>query len=605
MTGKSVYTCPFCGREHSRILDLCPESKKRVPEVYRFEGLVIDDKYKLDRRIAEGGMGVVYAGTHLSIGRKIAVKFLHSEIATSEELITRFKNEARLAASIGHRNIVDIIDMGMLRKRVHYIVMEFLDGRDLDATLSVETRFSPEESTDLAIQILGGLKAAHRKGIVHRDLKPENIFLVMHPDGERYVKILDFGISKLLDETKVKDVKLTHTGMVFGTPRYMSPEQARGRCEVDHRADLYAVGAIYYEMLCGVPLFVADNYNELIVDVLTNEPVHLLERNPELPPDLAALVMKAVAKEAGDRFQTATDFIEAIAPFSSSPVFTRSSSGEIYFSDGRMTFTTGQVLDRQDRTPSEGRGRYGPSPIPTAPKQAPENLKAEIEAFSRLPTIQPDALSDTGDDMVLLPEESDTNLLAGSGSWSLRPSFPPQTVENSQVHIRPPRRSRAATFIAAVVAAVVAVAALWAGAGFYSKIRSEAPPPGTDKVVVASAAAVKAGPELVEIAIDGLPDDARVYVDDVLHAERPVRTGKSDQPRRIKVLQAGETLLDEKVVIMEGMALTVTEPNAAAGEDDGNESGKSDKKKKKKKSKKSTESPGGKKKRSIDMVYPL
>jgi serine/threonine protein kinase len=603
MTGNSVYTCPFCGHEHSRILDLCPESRKRVPEVYRFEGLVIDDKYKLDRRIAEGGMGVVYAGTHLSIGRRIAVKFLHSEIATSDDLITRFKNEARLAAAIGHRNIVDIIDMGMLRRRVHYIVMEFLDGRDLDSTLSVETRFSREEATDLAIQILSGLKAAHRKGIVHRDLKPENIFLVMHPDGERYVKILDFGISKLLDDTQVKDVKLTHTGMVFGTPRYMSPEQARGRTEVDHRADLYAVGAIYYEMLSGVPLFTSDNYNELIVEVLTNEPVHLLERNPELPPDLGALVMMAVSKDPARRFQSASEFIEAIAPYSSSPVFTRSSSGEIYFSDGRVTFTTGQVLDRKDRTPSAGRGRTGPSPAPAAPKLAPENLQAEIEAFSRLPTIQPDALHDTGDDILLMPEESDTNLLAGSGSWSIRPSFPPKDVENSQVHIRPPKRGRAAVFIAAALAASVAALALWAGAGFYARIKSEADRPEPGRVAAAPAAVVKAGPELVEIAFKGLPEDARIYIDDILHAERPVKTELSQKPRRIRVLVGDETLLDEKAVIMKGMTLPVMQPGTAVDREVENASGKSGKKKKK--SKKADESTGGKKKRSIDMVYPL
>ncbi len=603
MTGKSVYTCPFCGHEHSRILDLCPESKKRVPEVYRFEGLVIDDKYKLDRRIAEGGMGVVYAGTHLSIGRKIAVKFLHSEIATSEDLITRFKNEARLAASIGHRNIVDIIDMGMLRRRIHYIVMEFLEGMDLDTTLSREGRFTQEEATDLVIQILNGLKAAHRKGIVHRDLKPENIFLVTHPDGERYVKILDFGISKLLDDSKVKDVKLTHTGMVFGTPRYMSPEQARGRTEVDHRADLYAVGAIYYEMLCAVPLFVADNYNELIVDVLTNQPVHVLERNPELSPDLAALVMKAVSKEPVDRFQNAAEFIEAIAAFSSSPIFTRSSSGEIYFSDGRVTFTTGQVLDRKDRTPSAGRGK--PSPIPVAPQPVPENLKAEIEAFSRLPTVHPDALHETGDDILLMPEESDTNLLAGSGSWSLRPSFPPQDIENSQVHIRPAKRSRAVYYLTAAIAAAVAVVALWGGVHFYAGLKTEAQQPAPENVVVASAAAVKAVPELVDVAINDLPVDAKVYIDDILHAERPVKTELSSRPRRIKVMLGAETLLDENVVIMEGMALSITYPEAVeeTGQDDGQAS--KAKAKKKKKSKKADESPSGKKKRSIDMVYPL
>ena len=596
MKRDSLYTCPFCGRQHSRILDRCPESRRTVPEVYRFDGITIGGKYQLDRRIAEGGMGVVYAGTHLSIGRKIAVKFLHSSIAADEDLVARFQNEARLAASIGHRNIVDIIDMGSYRGRLHYIVMEYLEGKDLDATLAEEISLPVKEATDLIIQILGGLKAAHRKGIVHRDLKPENVFLVSQPDGERYVKILDFGVSKLLAGFQVKDVKLTRTGLLFGTPRYMSPEQARGRADVDHRADLYAVGAIYYEMLCGIPMFTSESYNELIVDVMTRDPVPIVERNPKVPEDLSARVMKAVSKDPSGRFQSASEFIEAVAAHSSSPVFTRTQSGEIVFSEAGLTFSTGQVLDPRDRTPGPARQTAEPTP-PGEPglvlREVPGEIRHAVETFSRMPTLLPGQMAEPSDSLLPL-EISETSLTPTP--WSLRQSLSPQTIENSQVHIIVRKRSPALVILSSLAVVILVAASLWAGVVYYQAVRAEGEGAGEPAVAAAPAAPLRVAP--VSVTIANLPEGAEVYVDGVLHPERPLSVEPSGTPRQVRVTSGEDVLMDESVAILKDSSLYL-EPAAQAQPEEGDGGVKKASKKKPKGAKET------KKKRSIDLEYPM
>lgn len=548
-------------------------------------------------------MGVIYEGTHLTIGRKIAVKFLHSEIAVNEDLIIRFQNEAKLAASIGHRNIVDIMDMGTYRGRLHYIVMEYLDGRNLGSALEMGRGLLQEEATDLAIQILNGLKAAHRKGIVHRDLKPENIFLVTHLDGEKYVKILDFGISKLIDEKKAQDVKLTRTGMIFGTPRYMSPEQARGKDTVDHRADLYSVGAIYYEMLCGTPMFTGGNYSEIIVEVLTNDPAPLVEKNPSVSPDLAAIVMKSVAKDPGARFQSASEFIESIAPFSSTPVFVRCSSGEIVFTDNGLTLSTGLALDKGDMTPEPNVVEAGEnSSTPPAASSTPSSTppggsgggKREIEVFARMPTLTPRELIQDGGDT---PSLDDSGLSITPGEWSLRQSFPPQTIENSQAHRLSGKKNRALLIFGVLGISAVAVLAFWGASKLYLKSG------GTDqpmRVLVGSPVALEAVPSPAHLTIENLPEAARVFVDGALHLERPILVEISAVPHRVKIVSGKTILMDEKVVILGDISMSLA-PREEAGEADSP----SVKSGKKKSSNKSLKGKAGKKKRSIDMVYPM
>ncbi|MBN1774275.1 MAG: serine/threonine protein kinase [Deltaproteobacteria bacterium] len=213
-------------------------------------GQIVGEKYRLSRLIGEGGMGEVYEAQHTIIGRRCAVKFLHPEMARQAEVVTRFVREAQAASAIGHRGIIDIYDVGTTPDGAPYLVMEFLEGASLGGRLETSGRLPVHTAVEIVAQVLSALRVAHQRGIVHRDLKPDNIYLVESPGSPMVVKLLDFGISKM---TVVGDgqQRMTQTGAVLGTPVYMSPEQAAGRSDADHRLDIYAMGVILFELLTG------------------------------------------------------------------------------------------------------------------------------------------------------------------------------------------------------------------------------------------------------------------------------------------------------------------------------------------------------------------
>jgi serine/threonine-protein kinase len=263
--------------------------------------------YHIVRQIGEGGMGAVYLGTHSILGRPAAIKVLHPELSRNRDIVGRFFNEARAAAAIRHPGIVDIYDFGFLADGSAYIAMEYLEGETLGARLRRRGRLSVGSSIEIARQIAAALHAAHGKAITHRDLKPDNVFLVQDPEiGER-IKLLDFGIAKLAAED-TGDAH-TRTGMVMGTPMYMSPEQCRGTSTLDGRSDLYSLGCILYELLAGRPVFDVDGVNDIVAHHMYFQPEPIRSHEPSVPEPLAQLIESLLSKDPAMRPATASDFV--------------------------------------------------------------------------------------------------------------------------------------------------------------------------------------------------------------------------------------------------------------------------------------------------------
>ena len=275
-----------------------------------YKGQTLDGKYRIGELLGEGGMGRVYLGEHVLIGRQVAVKFLHAALNSNEEAVRRFYREAQSAAAIRHRNVIDVLDVGVSPDGEPYLVMEYLQGESLSDMIARAGVFDVATACGIFEPALNALQAAHDCGIVHRDLKPDNIFLA-HQQGEPpTVKLIDFGISKISEA--VGQTKLTRDGSLLGTPEYMSPEQARGAADLDHRSDLYAMGVILYELLVGERPFVGANYSELLIAVLTEEPRPPHDVNPEFPDEAAAVIGQALARDPADRFQSAAEMLEAL-----------------------------------------------------------------------------------------------------------------------------------------------------------------------------------------------------------------------------------------------------------------------------------------------------
>jgi serine/threonine-protein kinase len=257
--------------------------------------------YQIQRLIGEGGMGKVYLAEHPGIGRQAAVKVLTPNDASDPQIVSRFITEARAANAIRHPNIVDIYDSGVLPTGTPYIVMEFLDGETLKDTLA-RGPLPLEDAIDWGCQVAEALAAAHAHDVVHRDLKPENLFLVADPRrlGKKQVKVLDFGIAKLQRRT-IDQVHKTRTGALLGTPLYMSPEQCMSHKDIDTRTDIYSLGVILYEMVAGRRPFDSDGVYAIISMHINEPPVSPATFRPDLPRDLEAIIMQALAKAPADR----------------------------------------------------------------------------------------------------------------------------------------------------------------------------------------------------------------------------------------------------------------------------------------------------------------
>ena len=266
--------------------------------------------------MGEGGMGSVFEAEQLSMRRMVAIKVLHPAQAKKAVTVKRFHQEARAVGSIGHPNICEVFDMGELPDGSPYIVMERLSGQTLSARAGVLGHMEQAEGVDIFAQVASGLIAAHERGILHRDIKPENIFLSQRPGCPSIVKLLDFGVSKMLTSPGGRhdfdDETLTKAGMVMGTPYYMAPEQARGDRELDGRLDVYACGVVMYEVLAGKRPFAGPNYNALLMQILTGTPAPLRSVAPHVSAQLERVVHRAMARARDERFASAAELRQAL-----------------------------------------------------------------------------------------------------------------------------------------------------------------------------------------------------------------------------------------------------------------------------------------------------
>jgi len=271
-------------------------------------GTVLEGAYRVTRLIGEGGMGAVYEAVQLRLDKRVAVKLMARELAANGEALARFHREAQITSHLGHPNLVTVIDFGMAESGEPYLVMEYLDGEDLDHRLRRVGRMSVEATVQVVRQVASALNAAHDQGVVHRDLKPGNIFLSQIPGEPDFAKVLDFGISKM----KAARTQLTRASALIGTPNYMSPEQASGMVEeIDHRTDQWALGCIAWEMLLGRCPFVADDAGALFYQIINLAPQPLAPRVPGLPSDVETVLRRALNKQPAGRFPSMRDFSRA------------------------------------------------------------------------------------------------------------------------------------------------------------------------------------------------------------------------------------------------------------------------------------------------------
>jgi serine/threonine protein kinase len=288
--------------------------KAREPFQRPKPGMLVAEKYRVERVIGEGGMGVVVEATHVQLGQRVAIKFLLPGASKDEQAAARFAREARAAAKINNEHVARVQDVGDV-DGVPFIVMEHLEGRELRRILEQQGKLPVETACEYALQACEALAEVHAAGIVHRDLKPANLFVTERADGSPVVKLLDFGISKITDDEPSFDASLTTATAVMGSPGYMAPEQLRSTKDADARADVWALGTVLYEALTGRPAFSGDSMAQVCAMVASEDPPIPSSLRDGLPVDLERAVLRCLEKKPERRFQDMGELAAAIAPF--------------------------------------------------------------------------------------------------------------------------------------------------------------------------------------------------------------------------------------------------------------------------------------------------
>ena len=309
-------------------------------------GSILNEKYQLVEQIGEGGMATVWRAVQISLDRPVAVKFISVVGPSAPKYVERFLAEAKLAAAIRHRNVIDIVDFGTTDEGTAYMVLELLQGESLADRMARLPALTLGEIVNIAVLVLSGLQAVHNAGVVHRDLKPENIFLVSDEDGP-YPKLLDFGVSKSVDRKDARGAPLTQEGVLVGTPQYMAPEQARGLRDVDHRIDLWAIGVILYEVLAGKLPYDSENVGDILIQIVSQDAPPITFYRPEVGPELSAVVQRAMTRNRDERFQDAKEMRAAIMDAAAK-------MGDAAGMWGRITPGSGLIRSEELHTPISG-----------------------------------------------------------------------------------------------------------------------------------------------------------------------------------------------------------------------------------------------------------
>jgi eukaryotic-like serine/threonine-protein kinase len=347
LQGSTRKACIECGREFDSEDSVCPSDGTLLTPLTEqpMIGKTIGDKYEIIDVIGDGGMGSVYKARHKLMKRIVAIKTLHPNLVASAAALKRFQQEAQAASSLNHPNVLAIFDFGLSDQGIPYLVMDYLEGVSLAAVLQESSHLELTRSLDIFMQTCAGLNHAHQKGIVHRDLKPGNIMLIDVDGTPDFVKIVDFGIAKLMPDSGLDTNNLTQTGQIFGSPLYMSPEQCRAVAELDGRADIYSMGCVMYRTVTGMPPFVGNDQIECMYKHVHETPESFKDVVPELnlPEALENIIFKAMAKDPADRYQTMNELREALGMLRQSSTQFASAISSNIVNGAAVDYATGDV----------------------------------------------------------------------------------------------------------------------------------------------------------------------------------------------------------------------------------------------------------------------